>query len=118
MLLKPDGKIDLRHRAYFLCGAPHQSLVVAATEEGQLSVLSTDLRKVQHLRLRSMIRAVSPHPSDRQLAVVGNDAGSLIVQNLDGKRLLEIAPPQFDEDAPNWIMPALAGGSVLRSRSW
>jgi hypothetical protein len=30
MFLKPDGKIDLEHREYFLRGAPNRSVVIAA----------------------------------------------------------------------------------------
>lgn len=40
MFLKPDGKIDLEHRACFLRGAPPHSAVIAAAEHSQLSILS------------------------------------------------------------------------------
>jgi hypothetical protein len=51
ILLKPDGKIDLEHRAYFLRGAPPRTVVIAAAEDGQLSIISPDLKKVQWRRL-------------------------------------------------------------------
>jgi hypothetical protein len=83
IFLKPDGKIDLEHRAYFLRGAPHRTVVIAAAEDGQLSILSPDLKKVQLRRLPSRIRAVSPHPSDRRLAWVNGKTGSLTVEEFD-----------------------------------
>jgi hypothetical protein len=103
MFLKPDGKIDLEHRAYFLRGAPHHSVVIAASEDGSLSILSPGLNEVQLHRFPSKIRAVSPHPSDRRLAWVDGKSGSLRVQDFDGARLLEIAPPQVQETTPEWV---------------
>src|SRR5262245_49542015 len=103
MFLKPQGQIDLAHRAYFLGGVPPQSIVVAAAEGGQLSVLSSDLKRVRLLSLASKLRAISPHPSEQLLACVTGDPGSLVVQTVRGNRLLEIAAPPLDEDAPNWI---------------
>jgi hypothetical protein len=43
MFLKPDGMIDLEHRADLLQGTPFRSVVVAAARDGQLSILSPDL---------------------------------------------------------------------------
>ncbi len=103
MYLKPDGQIDLKHRAYFLRGAPHRTPVIAAAEDGQLSMLSPDLKNVQMRRLPSKVRAVSPHPSDQRLAWVDGKAGSLTVQDFHGSRLLEIAPPEVQETMPVWI---------------
>jgi hypothetical protein len=103
MFLKPDGRIDLEHRAYLLRGAPHRSAVIAAAKDGQLSVLSPDLKEVQLRRLPSKVRAVSPHPLARRLAWIDGKTGSLTVQDFDGARLLEIAPPQIQETTPEWI---------------
>jgi hypothetical protein len=103
MFLKPDGRIDLEHRACFLRGAPHRSVVIAAAEDGQLSILSPDLQKVQLRRFPSTIRAVSPHPSSQRLAWVDGGAGVLTIHNLDGSRAVEVAPPQIHEDSPNWL---------------
>jgi WD40 repeat protein len=105
MFLKPDGKIDLKHRAYFLRAAPQQSLVLAATEDGQLSIIDvTSGVKVSHaLKLPSKIRAVSPHPSGQCVALVDGVSGSLTVQNLNGSRLVEIAAPQIAGHAPPYV---------------
>ena len=103
MFLKPDGKIDLEHRAYFLRGAPHRSVVIAAAEDGQLSIISPDLKNVQLLRFPSKIRAVSSHPSEPLLAWVDGVAGALVVQRLDGPRLLELPAPKLHEGSPNWL---------------
>ncbi len=104
MFLKPQGKIDLEHRAYFeLRGAPFRSRVIAAAEDGQLSILSPDLEEVQVRRLPTKVRAVSLHPSDQRLAWVDGKTGSLTVQDSHGSRLLEIAPPEVREMTPTWI---------------
>jgi hypothetical protein len=103
MFLKPDGRIDLEHRAYFLCGAPHQSVTVAAAEDGQLSIIRPDLKAVQLHRLSATIRAVAPHPSKPVLAWVDGESGSLTVQRLDGSQILELDPPQLHEPTPEWI---------------
>jgi hypothetical protein len=101
MFLKPDAKIDLEHRAYHLLrGAPPRSVLVAAAEDGQLSVVSPDLKEVRLRRLPSKIRAVCPHPAGQHLAWVDGKAGSLAVQDCHGSRLLEIAPPQVRETTP------------------
>ena len=104
MFLKPDGKIDLEHRAYhFLRGAPPRSVVIAAAEDGQLSIVSPDLKKVQLRRLPSKIRAVCPHPAGQHLAWVDGKTGLLAVQEFHGSRLVEIAPPQVREKTPVWV---------------
>jgi hypothetical protein len=104
MSLKPDGKIDLEHRAYhFLRGAPPRSVIIGAADGDQLSIVSPDLRKVELRRLPSKIRAACPHPADQRLAWVDGKAGSLAVQDFHGSRLLEIAPPQVRETMPVWI---------------
>jgi hypothetical protein len=102
MFLKPDGRIDLEHRAYFLRGASHRSVVIAAAEDGQLSILSADLKEMRSSRLSSKVLAVSPHPSERLFAWADGVSGALVVQNLDGSRFLEIPPPQLDGSS-NWI---------------
>jgi hypothetical protein len=77
--------------------------VIAAAEDGQLSIVSPDLKKVQMCRLPSKVRAVSPHPSDQHLAWVDGKTGSLTVQDFHESRLLEIAPPEVRETTPAWI---------------
>ncbi len=109
LFLKPDGKVDLEHRAYFLRGAPHQSAVVAAAQDGQLSIINPALKTVRLRRLSSKIRAVSPHPSNRRLAWVDGGSGVLTVQNVDGSRPLEIPAPQPHEGSPNRVQQGFAG---------
>jgi hypothetical protein len=105
MVLKPDGRIDLEHRSYYLDGSPGRSLVVSAAEEGLLSVLSPDLKEAHSYRYPAKILAVSPHPSDRRLAVIGGEGrlGSLFVHDPDAEPPVEIVPPRGSEDSPSWI---------------
>jgi hypothetical protein len=103
MFLKPHGKIDLKHRAFFLQGVPSKTTVIVAAQDGQFSILSTDLKDVRARRIRSTIRAIVPHPTEPIFAFVNGDSGSLIVQSQAGRRLHKIAPPEIDEDSPKWI---------------
>ncbi|OAI38717.1 hypothetical protein AYO40_01810 [Planctomycetaceae bacterium SCGC AG-212-D15] len=103
MFVKPDGKIDLEHRACVLRGVPQRSVVIAAAGDGQLSILSPDLEVIQVCRLPSKGRAVSPHPLSPRLAWVDGKTGSLTLQQFDGLRHLEITPPKVKEAIPNWI---------------
>jgi WD40 repeat protein len=103
MFLKPDGRIDLDHRADYIRGIPHESVVLAAARDGQVSFLSPDLKEVRLRRLPSKIRAISPHPSDRRLAWVDEKTGSITVQDFDGSQLLEIAPPSIQKTKPAWV---------------
>lgn len=103
MLLKPDGKIDLEYRATFLRSTSHESVVIAVGQCGQFSVLSPGMKESRMPRLPSKIRAISPHPSDRRLAFVDGNTGSLIIQEFDGARLLEIAPLQVLDPKTSWI---------------
>src|SRR5947209_972506 len=102
VFLKPDGKIDLEHPAYFLRIAPRRSVLIAAAKDGQFSILSPDLKEARVRRLPSKIRAVSPHPADQRLAWVDGNAGLLTVQDFHGSRLLEITPPQGRDSTPVW----------------
>jgi hypothetical protein len=102
MYLKPDGRIDLEHRSLFLRGDPFRSNVVSAAEDGRMSILSPDLKRVRSLQHSTRIRAVSPNPSGQGFAVVEDGSGSLIVQDHAG-RLLELAAPDADKGEPGWF---------------
>jgi hypothetical protein len=99
MLLKPSGKCDLDHRAYFLRGRAGRSAVVVASQEGHVSVFGSDLTPLHRRRLAKKLRAVSPHPTEPLLAWTNGESGSLIVQNFAGDRVAEIRPPQWHNDA-------------------
>jgi hypothetical protein len=97
--LKPHGKIDLDHRAYFLRGTPAKSGAVAAARGGEFSILTPDWQVVNSSRGPAKIQAVSPQPIDRFFALIEGDAGSLVVRSHDGKQLLELSAPDADEDS-------------------
>jgi hypothetical protein len=103
--VKPEGIIELKHRAFFLRGRPNKSIVIAASGDGQFSVLSPDLKKCQFRRLSRKIRGISPHPSKDLFAWIDGDSGSLIVQRLGGGPIVEISPPLLHNGASNWIKP-------------
>jgi WD40 repeat protein len=101
--LKPEGRIDLDHRAIFLRTAQNGSLVIAAAKNGECSLLTSDLSKLEKCRLPSKVRALVLHPSGQQLAWVDDTTGSVEVQDLAGSRHLEITPPQVTDTKPEWI---------------
>jgi len=103
MFLKPSGKCDLDHRAYFLRETAGRSAVVAASEEGHVSVFSSDFAPLRRHRLATNLRAISPHPSEQLLAWANGESGSLIVQDLAGHRVAELLAPQWRKDASEWI---------------
>jgi hypothetical protein len=49
LFLKPEGRIDLDHRAGFLQGSPHRSVVVAVAKDGEYSILSSDLNDIEKM---------------------------------------------------------------------
>src|SRR5216683_1565293 len=103
LFLKPEGKIDLDHRALFLRGLPGQSFVIAAAEDGQFSVISSDLSDIHQHRHPTKIRAVAPRPTRQRLALVDGISGCLLIQDFDGNLELEITPPQIGDGTPNWV---------------
>jgi hypothetical protein len=105
MNLRPDGRVDLEHRAYFLRPAQPRTVIVAAAEGGVLSIVTLGSATERVDGLPGKIRCVAPHPSDRRLALIDGVTGSLVVQDYAGNRFFDADPPQVDDDAPNWIKP-------------
>jgi hypothetical protein len=105
MNLRPDGIVELEHRAYFLRPAQPRTVIVAAAEGGQLSIVTLGSATERVDGLPGKIRGVAPHPSDKRLALRDGAAGSLVVQDYAGNRFLDADPPQVDDDASNWIKP-------------
>ena len=97
MIIKPDGRIELQHRAYFLGGTPKSSITIAASKEGQVSVLSPDLINISEVRLSSEIRSISSHPSERLFAWL-DDRGLLTVQTDSEVGVNHAAPAQLTAD--------------------
>jgi hypothetical protein len=99
MILKPNGKFDLDHRAYFLRGMAEPSAIVAASEDGYASVFGSDFTLLHRHRLAPKLRAVAPHPTEQLLAWANGESGLLVVQPLAGDRVAEIPPPQWRKEA-------------------
>jgi WD40 repeat protein len=103
LYLKPEGRIDLDHRAFFMQSAPSRSLIIAAAKNGECSIIESDLSGTSKCRLPSSIRAVVLHPSCRRLAWVDDTAGSVVVQDFAGPPHLEIPAPQVTDTNPAWV---------------
>jgi hypothetical protein len=101
--------VDLDHRAFHLRGAPRQSLCVAAAGEGALTLIDVDSGQASSVAGLPKIRDVSPHPSQRLLALIDDGAGKLSVVDFNGSRLLEQEAPRFGKRVPSWQRPGFDG---------
>lgn len=101
--LTPNGKIDLEHRAYFLRGSSDHLGVIAASEEGHVTLLELSTNSTRHQRPTKKLRAISPHPTEPAIAFVDGNSGSLVVQNLAGKKVVEIESPCIATDGSSSI---------------
>jgi hypothetical protein len=103
-LLKPDGRIDLEHRVSFLRASPTTGDVIAASDNGHISLVdfSSNLTRVH--RPTKKIRAISPHPTDPLFAYVDGTSGSLIVLNSTDEPVAEIRPPDVATNSSKSIV--------------
>jgi len=101
--MKPDGRIDLEHRAYFLRGSPGNPVFTAAAEDGHVSLVNLASNSLRLLRPTTKLRAISPHPTEPLFACVDGKSGLLIVQSLAGKKIAEVEPPCIATDASQSI---------------
>ena len=106
--LKPDGRIDLEHRAYFLRGSPDGSGIVAASEDGNVSLVDLASNSVRLQRPTTTLHAICLHPTKLLLACVGGKSGSLVVRSLAGKSVAEVEPPRIKEGASKSRTPGFA----------
>ncbi len=100
-LLKPEGRIDLDHRAYFLRATPDRSLIIAAYRN-QLSIIGPEMKVAHEIHYPNKLRAVSPHPSGGQFALIDAKNGSLVVLSLAGQKVFDLAAPRLEPGAPVW----------------
>src|SRR3974390_2955538 len=103
--LKPNGRIDLDHRADHLRGRPNGSLLLAASADGHVSVVDLDKNKTHTHRPSGKVKAISPDPTDPLLAFVDGVSGSLLVQSMDGKKVVQVQPPPIVDGASTSLAP-------------
>lgn len=97
--LKPDGRIDLEHRAYFLRGSTESSTIVAASEDGRVSLVDFGSNSAMANRPTTKIRKISPHPKESPFAYAESKTGALHVRTLPGELIAELEPPSLSDDA-------------------
>jgi hypothetical protein len=100
MVSNPPRTVDLDHRAYYLQGAPQQSLCVAADVEGSLTLVDIDTGRKASIAGLPEIRDVHPHPSRRLLVLVDDETGRLCVLDFDGSRIFERKAPRCTKRLP------------------
>ncbi len=103
--LKPDSRIDLEHRAYYLRGSRQGSLIVAASQDGHFSLIGLSGNTILARRPSPKLNAISLHPSERMLALVDGVTGTLSVQNIDGREIAQIRPPRIEDHASTSMRP-------------
>jgi hypothetical protein len=106
--LKPISRIDLEYRARHLCGSTGRSVIIAASEDGHVSLVDLGKNMIQHQRLSAKVRAIYPHPSEPLFALVDGVSGSLVIQSFDGNKVAQVEPPRVKEGASRFITPGFA----------
>ena len=109
MTSDPLKTVNLDHRAYHLRGAPSQSLCVAASSEGAITLVDIDSGRRSFGRMRSKIHDIYPHPSQRLLALIDDEEGKLSVVDFDGTRLFEQEPPPRNKTVSDWEQQGFDG---------
>lgn len=93
-LVSASKKIDLPHRAYFLTSTPTGNVVLAASEEGQVSIINSDSAAVESVKTKSM-SGISIHPDGNSFVSIDQDSGTLQLRSLRGALLSEIEAPEI-----------------------
>lgn len=97
--MKPDGRIDLEHRAYFLRASPGSSTIVAASQDGHVSLVDFGSNSAILQRPTTKLRAISPHPTESLLAFVDGKTGALLVRTLTDELIADFEPPSLADGA-------------------
>jgi hypothetical protein len=92
----PVRSLELDHRAYYLRSAARQPLAAAASGEGRITLFQTAADASSCLRCGwESIKALSLHPSEPLVAVVGGPIGALRILHFDGSVVFEVPPPSI-----------------------
>jgi len=106
--LKPNGTISLDHRAYFITGSPESSAVIAASQDGHVSIVDFARNTVEVIRPTKSLQAISSHPFEPLFAYVDGKSGSVIVKRFDGEKIAEVKPSSTAEATLNSSNPSFA----------
>lgn len=88
-MVSASKTIDLSHRAYFLTSTPTGNVVLAASEEGHVSIINSDSAAVNTIKTKS-ISGISIHPDGKSFASIDQDSGVLQLRSIKGALLSEI----------------------------
>jgi hypothetical protein len=95
---------ELDHRAYWLRGVPSPPLLVAAAQDGGISLCRLSPEpSISRLSAPGKVAAVSPHPSRPLLALVEHGSGKLFVLGFDGSLMFEEPAPRLPEGSTEWM---------------
>ena len=94
MVVKGSKTVELAHRAFFIGSTPDGSIVLAASTEGNVSIINADGKVVEKLKTKPLAD-IGLHPEGKAFAVVERDSGSLQLKNLKGSLLAEIRAPEL-----------------------
>ncbi len=103
ILLVPDSELKLDYCSGFLRIAGQSKLVVAASQDGHITILESDLTTACSRWLRHKIRALAIHPSEELLAIVHDGGRNLVVTDLAFEKVFETRTSAREEDPPDWI---------------
>jgi hypothetical protein len=109
MPTSPSRIVDLNHRALHVRSAPSQSLCVAASDQGALTIVDVDSGRTGSIAGLPKLRDVYPHPSRQLIALIDDEVGSLSVVDFAGSRLLEQEAPRLRKRTPSGLRPGFDG---------
>jgi hypothetical protein len=109
MAPNPPGIVNLDHRAFHLRGESCQSLCVAASGDGDVTLVDVDSGQTNAFAGFPKIRDICPHPTRPLLAVIDDAAGSLVVMDFEGRRVLEQQARQQRKNVDQWLRPGFNG---------
>lgn len=94
MLVNASKSINLAHRAFFLTSTPTANFVLAASQEGHISIVNADIGVVESVKTKS-ISGISLHPEGNTFVAIDKDSGNLQLKSLKGALLSEIEAPEI-----------------------
>lgn len=93
-MVNASKTIDLFHRAFFLTSTPTGNVVIAASQEGRVSIINLDSETVETLKIKS-ISGISIHPDGNSFASIDRNSGTLQLRSIKGALQSEIEAPEI-----------------------
>src|SRR5713101_8496760 len=98
MNVQPTGIVELNHAAHYLTASDPPAVYVAASRDGQISVIGEDLKIHRHRRQRARISALTIDPAGKWIAVAFFRPERLVIERADsGLVFRDTTAQRFEE---------------------